>query len=67
MVAGVKAQTRDWEFDAITIGFPGLVENGKLVREPPERLSGSRTSFPFSTKPGKPIVISSTPNPESVP
>ena len=34
MVAGVKAATRDWTFDAITVGFPGLVENGQVVREP---------------------------------
>jgi predicted NBD/HSP70 family sugar kinase len=25
MVAGVKAATADWDFDAVTIGFPGLV------------------------------------------
>jgi predicted NBD/HSP70 family sugar kinase len=34
MVAGVKAVTVDWDFDAVTIGFPGLVEDGRLVREP---------------------------------
>jgi len=34
MVAGVKSATADWDFDAVTIGFPGLVENGQLVREP---------------------------------
>jgi polyphosphate glucokinase len=34
MVAGVKSATADWDFDAVTIGFPGLVEEGQLVREP---------------------------------
>ena len=34
MVAGVKSATADWDFDAVTIGFPGLVEDGQLVREP---------------------------------
>jgi len=34
MVAGVKSATADWSFDAVTIGFPGLVEDGRLVREP---------------------------------
>jgi polyphosphate glucokinase len=34
MVAGVKSATAGWDFDAITMGFPGLVEDGRLVREP---------------------------------
>ena len=33
-MAGVKSATADWDFDAVTIGFPGLVEDGQLVREP---------------------------------
>ncbi len=34
MVAGVLALTADWEYDKISIGFPGLVRDGKPAREP---------------------------------
>jgi predicted NBD/HSP70 family sugar kinase len=34
MVAGVKSTTADWDFGAVTIGVPGLVEDGQIVREP---------------------------------
>jgi polyphosphate glucokinase len=56
MVAGVKARTKDWQFDAISIGFPGLVENGKLVREP-LNLSGGWLKFDFSRAFGRPVRI----------
>lgn len=34
MVHGVLAQTGDWEYDVISIGFPGLLQHGRPVREP---------------------------------
>ena len=34
MLAGVRAATEGWSFDAVSIGFPGLVDNGQLAREP---------------------------------
>lgn len=34
MVRQVLKATRDWEYDAITIGYPGLIADGKPVREP---------------------------------
>jgi polyphosphate glucokinase len=56
MVAGVKALTRDWEFDAITLGFPGLVEEGKLAREP-LNLSGGWLKFDFARAFARPVRI----------
>jgi polyphosphate glucokinase len=56
MVAGVKELTGDWEFDAVTIGFPGLVENGKLVREP-LNLSGGWLNFDFARAFDRPVRI----------
>jgi polyphosphate glucokinase len=56
MVGGVKAVSKDWEFDAITIGFPGLVENGKLVREP-LNLSGDWLKFDFARAFDRPVRI----------
>lgn len=34
MVAGVKAATRDWKFDAVSIGYPGVVRRGRITAEP---------------------------------
>ena len=34
MVAGVKAATRDWTFDAITVGFPGWSRTGSSCASP---------------------------------
>ena len=56
MVDGVKAATSDWSFDAITLGFPGLVANGKLVREP-LNLSGGWLHFDFAKAFERPVRI----------
>ena len=34
MVAEVKKVTADWKYDVISIGYPGLVRHGKVVRDP---------------------------------
>lgn len=34
MVNAVLTLTRDWEYDRISIGFPGLVKHGKPIRNP---------------------------------
>lgn len=34
MVAGVKAATGDWKYDAVTIGYPGVVRKGRITAEP---------------------------------
>jgi predicted NBD/HSP70 family sugar kinase len=34
MVAGVKAITKDWKYDAVSIGYPGVVRNGRIAVEP---------------------------------
>ena len=56
MVAGVKEHTADWNYDAITLGFPGLVTDGKLVREP-LNLSGGWLKFDFSRAWDRPVRI----------
>ncbi|MGV3662557.1 MAG: ROK family protein [Prosthecobacter sp.] len=56
MVAGVKKATKDWDYDAITLGFPGLVEAGRLVREP-LNLSGGWMKFNFAKAFRKPVRI----------
>lgn len=34
MVQRVLEMTADWAFDAVTIGYPGVVRHGVRVREP---------------------------------
>lgn len=34
MVKGVLENTADWEFDAVTIGYPGPVVNARIVQDP---------------------------------
>lgn len=34
MVAGVKAATEDWTYDAVSIGYPGVVRRGRIAAEP---------------------------------
>ena len=35
MVAGVKKLAADWKYDAVSIGYPGLVINNRPLAEPP--------------------------------
>ena len=39
MVAGVKQLARDWNYDAISIGYPGPVLHGRPVLEPQVQLA----------------------------
>jgi hypothetical protein len=34
LVAKIKESTREWKFDAISIGFPAPVRNGRIMRDP---------------------------------
>ena len=34
MVAGVKAITKDWSYDVVSIGYPGVVRRGRIAAEP---------------------------------
>ena len=56
MVTQTKAATADWEYDAISIGFPGLVKDGRLVREP-LNLSGGWLRFDFDQAFERPVRI----------
>lgn len=56
MVQGVKKMTADWEFDVISIGYPGLVINGKIQREP-KNLAKGWIRFDFEKAFGLPVRI----------
>jgi polyphosphate glucokinase len=46
MVKGVLAATEDWEYEAISLGFPGLVREGRIARNP-LNLAGGWTEYDF--------------------
>lgn len=56
MVAGVKEMTTDWEYDVISIGFPGIIKSGKIITEP-KNLGEGWTGFDFEKAFGKPIKL----------
>ncbi len=55
MVHGVKRLVNDWEFEKVSIGFPGLVSHGKPVRDP-LNLGSGWVDYDFSKAfDGKPV------------
>ncbi len=47
MLAGVKALTQDWPYDAVSIGYPGAVLGGKPVHDP-ANLGAGWVGFDFA-------------------
>jgi len=56
MVKLVKAATRDWQYDRITIGLPGPIVNGHPLGEP-HNLGGGWMSLNFSKAFGLPVKV----------
>ena len=56
MVAAVRSATKDWEYDAVSIGYPGVVRDGRPVHEP-HNLSGGWRRFDFGKAFGAPVKI----------
>jgi predicted NBD/HSP70 family sugar kinase len=56
MVAQIKPLVADWKFDAISIGFPSPVRNGKIVSEP-KHLGKGWVRFDFQKALSKPVRI----------
>lgn len=56
MVAGVKKLAADWEYDAIALGYPGRVRNGRIV-EAPRNLGRGWVGFNFRSAFGRPVRI----------
>jgi predicted NBD/HSP70 family sugar kinase len=40
MVAGVKKLVADWKYDVVSVGYPGIVVNGRISKEPHNLASG---------------------------
>ena len=56
MVEAVKEMTSDWEYDVISIGFPGAVEKQRPAREP-YNLGKGWKGFDFAAAFDKPVKL----------
>jgi ROK family protein len=56
MVAQVKEEIEDWKFDAISIGFPAPVRDGRILNEP-KHLGKGWVRFNFEKAFKKPVRI----------
>jgi polyphosphate glucokinase len=56
MVRRVLAAAKDWDFDAVSIGYPGPVINGKPVSDP-HNLGKGWVGFNFKKAFGRPVKI----------
>jgi len=56
MVQLVKRAARDWQYDCISLGYPGPIINGHPLREP-HNLGGGWMAFDFRKAFGCPIKI----------
>lgn len=55
-VARVKETAGDWEFDAVSIGFPSVVTNGRIAKEP-RHLGKGWIGFNFTRALRKPARV----------
>jgi polyphosphate glucokinase len=56
MVAGVKKLARGWKFEAVSIGYPGMVIHSRPVAEP-RNLGRGWIGFDYRAAFGKPVKI----------
>jgi polyphosphate glucokinase len=56
MIAGVKEIIGDWQYDAVSMGYPGPVLNNRPIAEP-RNLGGGWVGFNFVSAFGHPVKI----------
>lgn len=56
MVEQVLAQSQDWEFEAVTLGYPGPVVENHILAEP-ANLGAGWVDFDFAQAFGKPVKL----------
>ncbi len=56
LVSSVQEATKDWQYDGVSIGWPGPVVDGKPAREP-MNLGTGWVGFDFSAAFGKPVKL----------
>lgn len=56
MVQGVKELAKDWQYDVISLGYPGIVNRGRIVTEP-HNLAPGWIDFNFPAAFGCPVKV----------
>lgn len=56
MVRGVKEAAGDWKYDVVSLGFPGVVQRGRILAEP-RNLAPGWTDFNFPAAFGCPVKL----------
>ena len=56
MVAGIKEITKDWKYDVVSIGYPGLVLRSRVASEP-HNLGRGWVGFNFKAALGRPVRL----------
>ena len=56
MVAEVKQLAADWKYDAVSIGYPGVIKRGRVVKEP-QNLGPGWVGFDFKAAFGLPVKL----------
>lgn len=56
MVKQVREMTQDWEYEAVSLGFPGLVRDGRIARNP-LNVSDGWLGFNFEKALDRPVRI----------
>jgi polyphosphate glucokinase len=52
----IKETTKDWSYDAVSIGFPAPIRDGKIVHDP-KHLGKNWAGFDFAKALGKPVRL----------
>lgn len=56
LVAGVKKAAEDWDYEAVSIGFPAPVHNGRIMKDP-KHLAKGWVGFDFKKSLGVPVRV----------
>jgi len=56
MVAGVTELAKDWSYEAVSIGYPGIIKKGKIITEP-HNLGPGWVGFDFEAAFKLPVKI----------
>lgn len=56
LVSRLKKNTRGWKYDAVSIGFPSVVQKGRIVKNP-KHLASGWVGWNFRQSLGKPVRV----------
>ncbi|HQE84614.1 MAG TPA: ROK family protein, partial [Candidatus Hydrogenedentes bacterium] len=56
MVSGVKELAAGWKYDAVSIGYPGVIQRGRVISEP-HNLAPKWVGFDFEAAFGCPVKL----------